>query len=168
MKKIIVPVDFSAASAATLRFANYLAGVTGLQLSAIFVYNPMVVSNRPDTPEERVEERRVLEEQLRLFVDKHVRNDPTGPPVEAVVGEGIPPVYIKWRTLDEDVVLVVMAGVGTGAGGHLDLFGSIATMVSQEGGCPVVLIPRDYGEQLMRDTTALFSNLHRSAEQRAA
>lgn len=166
MKKIIVPVDFSCAAGAALRFAKHLSEITQLDVLAIYVHNSMIVSNRPGTAAERKVERSAMRKQLRDFVAKHVRMNEGTPRVDSLVAEGIPPVYIKWRSLQEDAAMIVMAGVGAavGFGGRQDLLGHIATTVAGEGGCPVVLIPKHYGERQMQETAMVFRGLGRGGK----
>ncbi|MBB4079090.1 nucleotide-binding universal stress UspA family protein [Lewinella aquimaris] len=156
MNKILVPVDFSTASAAALRFATYLSEATGLQLSVIHVYNSLISSNRPETPEERAAAREALRKELRQFTEAHVFSSSAINTVETILAEGVPPVYIKWRSQDENVAFIIMGGIGTGVGGKLDLFGGIAQQVSDGGGCPVILIPRGFTDELMRKTAKLW------------
>ncbi len=162
MKKIIIPVDFSASAAAALRFATYLSQATQFQLSVIFVYDPMIVSNRPDTARERQEERERLQQQLESFTHKNVRAGDHLPPPEIIVAEGVPPTYIKWRSLDDEAALIIMGGIGTSAGGSLDVFGGIAREVWQEGGCPVILIPRNFTDEMMERTANVWYGVERT------
>jgi len=159
MKKIVVPVDFTSSSATALRFATLLSAATGLSISALFVYNTMVVSGWSVSAKERRRERQQMEQQLRSFVSRHTRSTSLLPPVDTCVADGVPPLYIKWRSLDDDVALIVMGGDGAGAGRQRNLFGGIASLTGREGGCPVLLIPEDYGEEKMRAATALLKSM---------
>jgi nucleotide-binding universal stress UspA family protein len=141
MNKIIVPVDFSDAAAASLRFAYRLAAATGLSVNAVYVYNSMVVSNLRRTPKEQQEERRVLKAQLTHFIDTQGAKYRDRVPTIAHVVEDNPPNHIKWLSQKSDTALIVMGGVGMDGNGQGDLFGGIARLVAREGGCPVVLIP---------------------------
>jgi nucleotide-binding universal stress UspA family protein len=156
MKKIVVPVDFTSSSAAALRFAALLSAATGLSISALFVYNTMVGTSWVVSAKQRERERRQMEGQLRSFVSRHTKSTSLLPPIEMCVAEGVPPLYIKWRSLDKEVALIVMGGAGTGDGKQRDLYGGIASLTAKEGGCPVVLIPEDFGEEAMQETAALF------------
>ncbi|MCP9234576.1 universal stress protein [Lewinella sp. JB7] len=155
MNKILVPVDFSTSSAAALRFATYLSSVTNLQLVVIHVFDSLIGSNRPETPTERAAVRAALREELERFTTRHAARYLATRPVEMRLAEGVPPVYIKWRSQDADVAFIVMGGIGTGIGGQLDLFGGIAQQVSQGGGCPVIIIPDDFSDDMMRNTAGL-------------
>ncbi len=156
MKKIIVPVDFSATSASALQFAAYLCRGSGLQLSVIFVCNPMIASNLPEKPRERAGQREELERQLEQFARKHIDRIDPDHPLETIVAEGVPPGYLKWLSFKADVALMVLGKVGSGPGDQLDVFGAIARTVSQEGGCPIILIPRNFSDEMMRQTAAIW------------
>ncbi|THH34599.1 universal stress protein [Neolewinella litorea] len=152
MNRIVVPIDFSAAAASALRFAVKLADVTGMKVTAVYVFNSLITSNRRETQEELAEDRRLLCKELKAFTKRHVGTDPASTSVEVVVAEGIPPVYIQWLSHDSNVALIVMGGIGTGSGGHKDMFGGIAKAISREGGCPIVLIPEKFADAAMETT----------------
>jgi nucleotide-binding universal stress UspA family protein len=141
MNKIVVPVDFSDAAATSLRFAYRLAAATGLSVSAVYVYNSMVVSNLRRTPAEQREERRILNDQLTRFIDTEGGDYRDRVPTVAHVVEDNPPHYIKWLSQKSDTAMIVMGGVGMDGNGQGDLFGGIARLVAREGSCPVVLVP---------------------------
>ena len=147
MKKIVVPVDFSHSAATALRFASRLAATTGLGLQVVYVFNSLVPSNRRETPAERAAEQRALQAQLEAFTRKHAGAAAAGAPApESLVAEGIPPNYVHWMSKQEEVVLIVIGGIGVGSAVHKDIFGDIARTVSRDGGCPLVIIPETFEE----------------------
>lgn len=155
MKKILVPVDFSHSAALALGFAARLSGAMQLQLSVIYVFNSMIASNRPDTPAERQDEMKYLREELERFTSEHAQSAVSFPPPETIVAEGVPPLHIQYLSLQSDVVLIVMGGVGTDSEGQRDFFGGIAKVVSRQGGCPIILIPANFSERQMAEMTSL-------------
>lgn len=156
MTKIIVPVDFSASAGTALQFAAKLSRATGMKLLVVYVFNPLITTNLRETEAELAEDRRILREQLEAFTRRHVGKVT---PVEVRVADGTPPVYIQWMSKEKDVALIVMGGIGTGSGGHRDIFGGISRAVSKGGGCPVVLIPENFPETAMDSTTGLLEDL---------
>jgi predicted amidohydrolase len=159
MRYIIVPTDFSAPRAAALRFATYLSRVTSLTVRAVYTYNPMVVSNRPDTAEEREEEKRLLGRELDHYVDKHITPAPDLPPVQTTVVEGIAALTIRELSQSDDTALIVVGGGEAEAEGQDDFYGKIVRELAREGGCPVLFIPAHYGNRMLHDAATLLHRL---------
>ncbi len=150
MQKIVVPIDFSDSSVAALRFAVQLGLASGMSVAVYYVYNSLISSNWPESPSARQEERCELERKLKEFTQRHTRHAGPKLSLSTTIGEGVPPTYMLWRSRDEDTALIVMGGGAGGGGGKMDLYGSIARLVSEEGSCPVILVPKNYTEKDMK------------------
>ncbi len=155
MKKIIVPVDFSDTAAAAVRFATYLAEVMNLDMTVLHVFDAMLSGSQSISTRAREQEQERLTAELRTFV--HRNADPvlatfqgridTLPAIRILTEEGAAAQRILWETTGEDTALMVMGGVGAGAGLHPPgLFGGVARTVALKGSCPLILIPPDYGD----------------------
>ncbi len=154
MKKIIVPVDFSDTSAAAVRFGTYLAETMDMELTIIHVFDTLLSTSHTISKRARETERERLAEAVKTFAQRNVepvlttlqgRMD-SPPAVHTAVLEGVAAQTILWQSAQEDVGLLVMGGVGAGAGLHPPgIFGGVARTVALQGGCPVVLIPKGYG-----------------------
>ncbi|MGB3798986.1 MAG: universal stress protein, partial [Lewinella sp.] len=93
-------------------------------------------------------------ERLQVFSQLHVspvlatfpgRTEEV-PVVRTTVREGRAAQTILWQSALDDIALVVLGGVGAGAGKQAPgLFGGVARTLALQGACPVILIPRDYG-----------------------
>ncbi|MCP9234581.1 universal stress protein [Lewinella sp. JB7] len=154
MKNIIVPVDFSDTSAAAVRFGTYLAEVMDLNLRIVHVFDTMISTSQTISSRARAQEQTRLANRLEEFARHHV--EPvlatfqgrlnTLPAIRTAAVEGTAAQTILWQSTDDDTALIVMGGVGAGAGLHPPgIFGEVARHVAQRGGCPVLLIPKDYG-----------------------
>lgn len=169
MKNILVPVDFSDTSASALRFGTYLAEVLDLDLKVVHVYDAsfsfaQVVS----TGAMRAEHERLAKE-LKQFVQRNAfpvlatyqGNLEQLPAILTEVLEGYPVQVIRKLSEAEDTELVVMGGMG--AGRQLNpsgLFGGVARGMGLHGGCPVILLPPDYGYPSITKVAVAFQDLN--------
>ncbi|NJB87682.1 nucleotide-binding universal stress UspA family protein [Lewinella marina] len=154
MKRIVVPVDFSATSAAATRFGTYLAETMKMDLSVVHVFDVRLSTSQTISSRARAAERQRLEDRLSYFTRRNVepvlatfqgRMDVL-PAVKTLALEGGAAKQLTELSHAEDVGLIVMGGVGTGAGLQPPgAFGGVARAVALRGGCPVILIPKDYG-----------------------
>ncbi|WP_116108641.1 universal stress protein [Lewinella sp. IMCC34191] len=158
MTHILVPVDFSATSAAALRFAAYLAEGMDFDLEVIHVFDALVSATQTLSVPVREREQHRLEAELRSFAHKHT--DPvmavyqgrleTLPEVRCRAVEGVPAATLLGLSERSDTALVVMGGVGSGQGLRPPgIFGSVARNLATRGGCPVILIPSGYGDPVV-------------------
>ncbi len=154
MKRILVPVDFSDTSAAAVRFGTYLAETMKLDLTLLHVFDPLLSTSQTISTRARENERQRLEVQLTALAHQHVepvlaafRGRAEGiPAVTTAALEGTAAQTILWQSTEDDVALIVLGGVGAGAGSHAPgLFGGVARTLALQGACPVILIPKDYG-----------------------
>lgn len=154
MKRIVIPVDFSETSALALKFGTSLAELMNYDLYIVHIADVVLSKTHSlTTPEQQLDERR-LQDQLTEFtgpVVKEVIETNRGrtsfvPEVTMSVLSGMAASEILTLSQQENTALVVMGGVGAGAGIHLPgLYGSVANPVALRGGCPVILIPKGYG-----------------------
>lgn len=142
LTRILVPTDFSATSAAAVKYGVALAEAFGAQLHLLHVLEPpapwlageiAMVS----APVDEAELRRSAETELTglLTRDEHAR-------LRAVVATatGAPFAEIVRYAGREQIDLVVMGTHGRGAMAHL-LIGSVAENVVRKAPCPVLTIP---------------------------
>jgi nucleotide-binding universal stress UspA family protein len=154
MSQIIVPVDFSDTSAAALRFGTYLAEVMDLDLTAIHVFDTLISTSETLSEQVRERERERLDGELREFTRKNAQpvlatfqgSPETLPNIRTAIMEGVAAPTLLWQTTRDDVSLVIMGGVGAGAGKHPPgIFGSVARRLAMKAECPLILIPRGHG-----------------------
>lgn len=169
MSKILVPIDFSTTSAFALRYACYLADVTGFDLEAAHVHDgydgdeAFVVKKGSARIRSRVKER------LERFVSKHADaftftgthlSDGETPLINCreVVGQAV--TQLVKLSKGEDVKLIVMGGVGAGLPNEArPLFGSVAKRVAAKAACPVLLIPTNYGVPTIATAAIAFDDV---------
>ncbi|CAH1000707.1 hypothetical protein LEM8419_01841 [Neolewinella maritima] len=154
MQRIIVPVDFSDTSAAAVRFGTYLAETMNLDLNIVHVFDTMLSTSQTISNRVRELEKERIGKQLTDFARRNVepvlstfqgRLDLL-PNVKTAALEGAAAQTILWESTKEDVALIVMGGVGAGAGLHPPgIFGGVARTLALRSGCPLILIPKEYG-----------------------
>jgi nucleotide-binding universal stress UspA family protein len=137
IKKILVPVDFSTGSDAALRYAeNFAAFTLATEVKVIHVFTPQVASGDAIVVPPMGELMDLRDETFGKFLEKI-------PPTEGIIRKsemllGFTADKIIEHSKDFDLVIM-------GCTGHGDLleqvFGSIASEVSQNAGCPVLLVP---------------------------
>lgn len=155
MQNVVIPIDFSETSATAVKFGARLADLMSCNLHIVHV-SDLVLSGAHSltTPEQKRDEKR-LESKLTEFA--HVNTEPVltanrgrtpfVPEVSISILSGMAANQILSLSREKDTALIIMGGVGAGAGLHLPgLYGSVATPVAMKSKCPVVLIPKDYGE----------------------
>ncbi len=168
MQKIIVPVDFSDTAAAALRFGTYLAETMNMDLTVIHVFDTMLSTSQTISSRAREMEQARLGEQLKQFAQRNVepvlatfqgRLD-TLPVVRTVALEGVAAQTILWQSAQDEVGLIVVGGVGAGAGLHPPgIFGGVARTVALKGACPVILIPKEYGYPRVERLSIAFASV---------
>ncbi|NJC25588.1 universal stress protein [Neolewinella antarctica] len=154
MSTLIVAVDFSKTSASAVTFGCYLAETLNLTLEIVHYIDPLRSGDKLFTSNDYELRRNELEPELEAFARKHCK-----PAVEKATGyarqmtafnistiTGDAARGLLKRTKEPNTALVVLGGVGAGAGAHPPgYYGSVANTVALDGKCPVILIPRDYG-----------------------
>ena len=153
MQTILVPVDMSPTSAAALGFATYLALSLDMGLRIVHVFDPLEEAAHTLFADERSDEKRRLERELDGFCRRATepvlaafRERTRIPPaLRTEVVEGLPAATITGLSQREEYALIVMGGVGTGAGTRPPgIFGSVARNVATHSVAPVVLLPATF------------------------
>jgi nucleotide-binding universal stress UspA family protein len=140
MTDLLVPVDFSPTAGVALRYAARLAPRLNLQLRVLHVFDTLQDISHSVSDKARSNRRAQLEADLEAFTRTHA-----GQPAPVEVVEGDPAQTVLWRSTSEQTGLIVMGGVGAGAGAHPPgIFGGVARQVATRGGCPVMLLPKGY------------------------
>ena len=140
IRRILCPIDFSAASQHAIEHALAMARWYGARVTALHVYDPvfMAVPGLP-APEQRVpqaEIHRVSTETAACVV----RAGAEGVPVDVVVGVGHPAHEILHRSVALGADLIVMGTHGTSGFAHLVL-GSVTEKVLRKAPCAVLTVP---------------------------
>jgi nucleotide-binding universal stress UspA family protein len=155
MPIIRVPLDFSDTALDALRYAIVLGEASDLAVEAIHVYDGY------GEEEAAVEVRGNVRAQLavqRRMADYLCANSPLPVPAHAIIGD--PPGALTTISHLPDTALLVLGGAGTGKGSE-DAFyyGSVARALALRGGCPVLLVPGDYGVPLVERTAYTFERV---------
>lgn len=149
IKKILVPVDFSASSIAALRYAESFATFTqATEVKVIHVFTPQIATGDAVvvSPMSKLMDQR--DETFGKFLADIPSPENLTRTSELLLG--FPADKIIGHSKDFDLVIM-------GCTGDTDLleqiFGSIASEVSQNAGCPVLLVPdqavfKDYNNVL--------------------
>lgn len=168
MKNILVPVDFSDTSAAALRFGTYLAEVMDLNLRIVHVYDANFSFAQAVSTGALLAEKERLERKLSLFTQQNAYpilatfqgNLDTLPALLTEVFEGFPVQVIRKLSELEETELVVMGGIGAGERNHAPgIFGGVARGMGLHGGCPVILLPPNYGYPKVDRLAVAFGDL---------
>ncbi len=137
IKKILVPVDFSAGSAAALRYAENFATFTqAIEVKAIHVFSPQVATGDAvalPTMGELMDRR---DEAFEKFLAEIPSPEGLARKSELLLGFAAEKIIQH----SEDYDLVIMGSTGD-ADLLEEVFGSVSSEVSQNAGCPVLLIP---------------------------
>lgn len=150
MPHVLIPVDFSETSALAARFGTRLAESMGLDLFLVHVFDTVLSNDDNMTTRAYNVRKAEYEVMLAEFSEEHTQPiaglSNTPPKKKLTVLEGIAASQLLDLSRQNETALIVMGGVGAGAGLHLPgMYGSVANSVALRGGCPVVLIPKDYG-----------------------
>lgn len=160
IRHILAPVDFSEASAKSLRYAQRLAARVGARLTVIHVANPKQLEeslsgldaverlagalNLPPTPgsylpsiyqHEEAEKSLHAHMQSMLDADSSFEMD-----AQTALVQGYPSQEIVNFAKANGIDLIVMGTHGRGPIGHL-LLGSVAENVVRRATCPVLTVP---------------------------
>lgn len=154
MPKIVVPTDFSQTAASALRYATYLADLTGYELEVVHFHDGYGKGGGLITMKGnlsgRMEAQRNLDDFIRFNVDpvkfSEEERGAVLPTVKTRAVIGAPPQGLIAISREPETTLIVMGGVGAGLGTKgPTLFGSVARAAAMQAACPVMLIPRNYG-----------------------
>lgn len=134
-KKIIVPTDFSDASAAMARVARKLAE-DGAEITLVHVVEPAFEGLRIQTSDLHAEAKRRSEESLRQFAHEHL-----GPAAHAraLILEGRPADAICDAAAAAGADLIVISNQGHSALTHA-LLGSVTERVVRHAKCAVLVV----------------------------
>ena len=144
IKRILVPVDFSAASRAALWRAGELATALGATIELLHVVEgppPTHVISEGHVPlplEYRKELRRSADDRFKDWLE----TARISAPIRHALGEGRPFVEIVKHAREHAADLIVMGTHGRGGMSHL-LLGSVADKVIRTAPCPVMTVRAD-------------------------
>jgi nucleotide-binding universal stress UspA family protein len=148
LKKILVPVDFSASSKLALGYAVSLAERNAGKVHVLHAWEvPSYV--RPDLTVWSGEIRQTLGDQIRLVAESNMeeflrRADLAGrPDVKAEVVPGVPYSTILQLAKDDKFDLIAMGTHGRSGLSHL-LLGSVAEKVVRHAHCPVLTVRSEH------------------------
>lgn len=167
MKSIVIPVDFSETSAMATKFGANLAELMNYDLNIVHVSDLVLSGEHSLTTLEQMHDEEGIQEQLVKFVQKNTEpvfaknrgSTDFVPKVSHTLLSGMAASEILSLSKKDETALIVMGGVGAGAGIHLPgLYGSVATPVALRGGCPVILIPKGYGPVVVEKLAIAFDD----------
>lgn len=165
-KNIVVPVDFSETSATAVRLGFRLAKLMGFNLLIIHV-SDLVLSGTHSltTPEQKRDEAELgkrLAKFSRKTIPKATSDDPeqqSMPTVSLSILSGVAANQIKLLSRKFSTSLIIMGGVGTGAGVQMPgIYGSVATPVVMRSRCPIILIPKGHKSTKIDRVAIAFDN----------
>jgi nucleotide-binding universal stress UspA family protein len=139
---VLVPTDFSEASAATYRYAQRLGKILDAKITLLHVFHPAYDLDNPymEAPVEAFG--KIKREKLDAFAHEQallLQNEQiAGVKVAREVLEGFAGEVIVKQSNRYDLIVIGAAG----AGNFLEqIFGSVSTYVAQRALCPVLLVP---------------------------
>ena len=136
--RILVPVDFSPASAAALRYAEALAQETGVrELRVIHVFTPQTATGDVAIAVPVGDVMSAREDALQAFLREHPVTPGLRRTGELLIGFPADKIAEESKTYD----LVVLGAYGDN-GPVEDVFGSIASEVAKNAHAPVLMVPR--------------------------
>ena len=153
MLKIVAPIDFSDTSATAFKYACQLADRTGFDLKVVHIHDGYGSSDRlvekKGNPEARAEVKRQMEQFIRFNADPTSFTATAGdqaddrPFIETEEHVGSPTPVLRKLSEDPSTAMIVMGGVGSGAVSRVTpLFGSVASSVTMNAACPILLVPQ--------------------------
>lgn len=153
MLNVIVPVDFSETSATAVKFGANLAELMSFNLRIVYVSDLVLSGEHSLTTPEQQRDEAALVEKLTAFAQDNTAQVFSAnrgrvavtPKVSQTVLSGMAADKILDLSREATTAFIVMGGVGTGAGINLPgIYGSVATPVTMQSACPVILIPKGY------------------------
>ena len=151
INRILVPIDFSKNSIAAFQYAlelgeklNRATPTENVTIKVVHMYEVL----GSETSIGIVSDFDVLEKKIKNFVEENILEDHVEGimtrrkvNIETEIYYGTPSIEIV-RVADMGYDLIVMGMVGKRTLGEM-IFGSVATHVTQEAHCPVLLVPRN-------------------------
>jgi len=166
MNKIIVPTDFSPTAAGALRYAYFLAEATGYDLEIIHVHDGYGhledARVKKGDLQARMAAQRSIDQFIRFAIPAVAAvaaGDPEDPDLNISSREviGSPTSVLLESSRDESTRLIVMGGVGSGSVSTVTpFFGSVARTVAERSECPVLLVPKNYGDPVLKRASIAF------------
>ena len=143
LTRILVPTDFSAASAAALKYALPLADVFGAELHVLHVLD--VAAAQYFAAEMAMVPTPAIEAEAHARADAELaalltRDEVARYRARLITVRGAPFASIVSYAREANIDLIVMGTHGRGAMAHL-LIGSVAENVVRKAPCPVLTIP---------------------------
>ena len=137
LKKILVPVDFSACSRKALQYAVPFARQFGSQLVLLHVVEPFVAVPTPEMlPEDNIQVSTAEAEQKLTELGETLGHDVL---LTTLVRKGSPHVEIMDTAKELEIDLVILSTHGRTGLDHV-LLGSTAEKVVRRLGCPVLVV----------------------------
>ncbi len=146
MEKIIVPVDFSAASANACLWAQKMATILNTSVEVLHVFTTTFSINEPLLVNAERNHHQLVLQQLNEFIDQVASLDAhevaTKVKTEPKLVEGSTVNSIVELSKEASTVMIVMGT--TGSHDRVEYWlGSISSGVAQKAHCPVLLVPKD-------------------------
>lgn len=145
-KKIIVPVDFSAAAQNAYLYARDLAKELGATIELVHVYNAVTAKHYALPFDQRKNIKASMEKKLSNFANlPDLReNSQVMTKLEVNIQVIAGSVVKSIVALSKDLAVSIFVMGTTGYHNTLEkLFGSVSSSVAQQASCPVFLIPKD-------------------------
>ncbi len=143
MKRIIVPVDFSANANSSVKFAAKLAGDTGARVTMLHVFEtPVVFSGAAMMTTADLDYTTLYNNalsRLKKYYQK-VRRNFTGVKVDLSVHHGLPSARIMELALEQKADMIIMGTTGKGTIEKLMLGTNAARLIS-DAPCKVLVVP---------------------------
>jgi nucleotide-binding universal stress UspA family protein len=139
VRHVLCPVDFSASSAAALRWASVWAARAGERLTAIHIAELLPEAPLPPSEEYAAYRQALIDNASRTLAGAVAEAIPSTARVEQEVVVGTPAVDILRLAGERHVDLIVMGVRGRGAV-DLAVFGSTTQQVVRRASCPVLAV----------------------------
>ena len=144
INKILLPVDFSAASRNAYNYALQWSRLIGAEIKIVHCFAPAFDPNQPVIVQPFEENKLFVEERLKKFCNTYPNEEEVQPTnalkisSEAIMGFAVDEII---RTADDENSSMILMST-TSKHGVLDkFFGSISSAVSRKANTPVLLIP---------------------------
>lgn len=166
MRKIVVPTDFSPTSSSAMRFAAFLGQIGGYEVEVVHIHDGYGHTDDPRVKKGDLTASTNVKNSLEDFIRFSTAPAPFEgegevaifPPLKIREETGTPDAVLLAISKETDTALVVMGGVGASSVSTTSpMFGSTAKSVALNAGCPVLLIPRDYGTPEVNTVAIAFS-----------